>query len=656
MARPVSKLAPMVKLFLALALLAAAVAALHATRNVWVRHLAGPLRRRMEEKGLRLEVGELFLDGRYDLFVRNTRLEDPAQGVLTIHGARVTGLVAAARARDAAPLELLELAGNLRVSRDGWVAEGELEYRHDGTGTGPGLEGPVRFRDFRLVRQRELTTGTATGRLRLDATGWTLEDLELESTTGKAQGRLEARWNALEPSGRLTLDAIDARGLVSIAAAIAGRRDPWEDPELASWPGNLPEGARLGGKLERDTMGEVQGTLRALTDTSSLFLELRVSGGGELTGSTLNGRLSVVDALTLGLAASGLRLQPLGEVSLEGRLEGNVRQPALAGQLYAPRLELAAQKALGIPALPVTEVTTRFRADRQRFWWEDLKLALLSGNVKLTGALEYGAQPWTLNLRVELSGLEVSEIPDPAGGRPPLAAELGGKLGGEVKLRAKGGRDGGLVGEGTAQLHEADYRFLRRGSATLTSYGLKSPPFTGTTPLKAQLSIADRRLDVTNITGNIRSVACSGGVTLAADGGLSGQMMLDVDRAFLMQSPALAIPLAVMTAPAVQFPVTVGGTLSAPSFQTDISSVLSKFLHSATGTTAVRGVLDTLWNTMSEAPQMGSQSELDFLFGRILEGGPDSEELMEQLIDTGMSADEIRQQLEEYRRRNRKRL
>ena len=403
------------------------------------------------------------------------------------------------------------------------------------------------------------------------------------------------------------------------------------------------------GKLRVGTGGEARLTGLLRLERSRLHLEGRRDRLGDLSGTRLHGQLDLGE-LT-GLLPDGLVLEAPGDspLTLDMTLHGPPSSPAAQGTATIARLRIEGRGDPGWPALDLGEVALDAAGGAKVVQLRALGATLWGGRAELSGA----GNPWLEDGRFEgelrLRGVQVEEIPTDRQGTRGLVEHLEGSLSGEISLRGRGRDLDGLHGRGTLSLASGRFHFLRdagRGA------GLGALRVEGRGPARASLGLARGTLTVEDLEVAIPHARATGQLSVqllrGAAGRLQGTLEARVASELLARSPLLAFPAAAIDE--LRVPVHLGGTLGEPAVDADLMAAVERLVGRSVVGRTMKGAMDTLWASLG-AEEVRPGRDLDHIFARILDGGPDADELLEELIETGIRPDEIEELLDDFRRR-----
>jgi hypothetical protein len=165
--------------------------------------------------------------------------------------------------------------------------------------------------------------------------------------------------------------------------------------------------------------------------------------------------------------------------------------------------------------------------------------------------------------------------------------------------------------------------------------------------------IERRSAQLTSITARLDGIDVEGEVAVSFDGELIGEIRANLLQGYLRRSLLLAVPA--VLADRVTIPIVLGGSVRAPEVNADLARALGGLLSKNRVGDAVTGVMDEIWSTLGggsrPSPASNNEAAIDAVFDRILAGDPESDRLIDSLVEAGIDADEIRRRLDERRKR-----
>lgn len=634
----------MTRLLVAAALAATAAGLVHVFRN---RLLAGLVPRLVAELRRRFgdgaDVRSATLDERWNLRLEGVRLPLPRGVLIEIESATVSGIPGLPLPGGSSGLRVREARGLVCLVGDELPLSSlalPFVYRLDPGQTHHAVQGQVEVREGNWAHQRDDRPGTPYLNIDLhlaaDAQGWTVEHGRV--LTGDAvievsgHGPPTGAWNVRARFMGLTASLLEH--LVALA-----------DP-AAEW--GLPEEIQVTGLFEQVAGGPTHVRAEVSTPASSLVVEAHRSADAELSGK-LTGKLAVAETVALGLFGQGLHPLPNGEIMLDAALAGTTGEPGLAGTAFVASLEISAGGPADHPVYRFFDVSIPFKLSRDELVVTGLTASAVNGKLRADSTVEFGIWPVQHASDVHWDGVRVEQLPTGPQGEHALDALLRAATSGRVRLVGEGSDLELLTAEGEVQLDEPDFLFLRRLESTLSGYGLPLPPTHGTVSCRAKLAVSGGAIDVTGIEGALEGLTFSGDVRVRFDGALSGRLNVTLAPEFLVQSPVLGAGAELGP---VDLPVTIGGTLADPAVGVDVAKAVGGLLRGK-GVSNVVGAIGNILQSQPPAPAVAPPGDdLDGMLGKILEGGEEAEHLMDRLAATGISPDEVRNLVADYRRRH----
>ncbi|MBI4865127.1 MAG: hypothetical protein HY815_33440 [Candidatus Riflebacteria bacterium] len=607
-----------------------------------------------------LEVVSIQLGRDLSVVVRGVRFSLAGGQALEIREARVGGVLAALGAWDRWSLDLLFLDGSV------CGATGSTSFVVPISFTGERSGAPARLIRGRIEVRQGFVGHPAVGRdkpptfdlmgtLQIGPGGFRLCDCSAlwgdVTVSGEASGpvspgregiRAMARADRLDPAMLEHLLGLAAPGL-EVRAARAG------EPRSARW--ELPLDLTAGGTVERTPEGTWRLEARLVTASSELLLAGVRDAAGRLDGSRLTGRLSFADAAASGVLATAMRPLDPGVMSLDTRIEGQVDSPVLSGSAFAASLQVGVPGSTDRPCYPFGETTVRFQVGRHHLEWRDLTSEAFDGTLTGHGTIDLTADPAVHESHVTFDGTRLEQVPTRADGTRDLARLLRGRAFGTVHLTGRGPDLALIDGQGSCRLDQAECLFLRQLEAKLADYGLPGLPVGCTAPGKCRLLFADGWVRFLEVELTLDGARIVGDAGLSWTGDVDGQLEVALAREYLARSSLLAVPAAL--ARSVTIPVTLSGTVGRVRAEADLVTTLGRALGETKLGSAVRGVLEKLLRPDTADPS-GTDMELDRILERILAGGPDAQRLMDELIDSGYTEEQLREMLGDLRRRKRR--
>jgi hypothetical protein len=446
------------------------------------------------------------------------------------------------------------------------------------TGAGVHLRGPG---------DAELDLDTLALTLEADRHGVRWRDIE--ASAGEA--RLGGWGEVLGPGGgplsrRSPVVALRIeRAGAALLGAIAGRRAPRLPPDMV-----------VEGELSVIPAGALHGSFSLETPRSRLHLRLAIDGAGSLLGSTLRGRLSAEDAVTVGLIPSSLLRRGADLVAVDARLGGTLSRPAITGRLSATTLGLG----VGPVLIEVADASVLLDAGDHGLSWSDLHGRLYGGSVTSSGSLGRGTG--ALDALVAWSGVRVEEVPTAPSGRSAVAGVLAGASSGNVHFTRTGLTEHSLTAVGAISVADPVYSGVRRFAADLRRYGLPPVDRRGKGPLNAFLRLARGEIVIEPIAAALDGIDVEAELTIQERGDhLVGRARIHLLASYLSRSALLSLP-AVLSGK-VTIPVYVRGRPGALQVRTDALEILDGLLRGGRARGAVKGVLDGILGAVRPRPR-----------------------------------------------------
>lgn len=633
----------MTRLLLAAALAATAAGLVHVFRN---RLFAGLMPRLVAELRQRFgdaaDVRAATLDEHWNLQLEGVRLPLPRGLLIEIESATVAGILRLSLPGGLAGLRVREARGLVCLVGDDLPFSAlalPFVYRLDPGETHHAIQGQVEVREGTWAHRRDDRPGTPYLNIDLHLTagleGWTADHgrvlagdavIELEG-----HGPPTGAWNA-----RARFMGMSAP-LVEHLVALYDPGSEWTPPAEIS----------ITGLCEKVANGPLRFHAEASTPGSSVAVDAHRSVDGELSGK-LTGKLGLAEVVAQGLFSGGPAPLPNGEVMLDAALGGTVGQPTLSGTAFVAALEIAAGPPTGHPIYRFFDVSAPFKLSRDTLEITGLAAGTVSGRLLATSTVEFGIWPIQHDSQVRWEGVRVEELPTGPSGEHALDALLRAVTTGRAHVVGQGGDLDLLIADGEVTLEEPDFLFLRRLEPTLAGYGLPLPPTLSTAPCQAKLAVSGGALDLTEIRGALQGLSFTGEVRARFDCALSGRLLLTLAPGFLAESPLRGAGAGLGP---VDVPVTLGGTLAAPAVSVDVAKAVGGLLRGK-GVTGVVGAIGNIMQAARPEDPAPQGADMDRMLGAILEGGAEADRLMDRLIATGISPDEVRNLLADYHRRH----
>ena len=199
------------------------------------------------------------------------------------------------------------------------------------------------------------------------------------------------------------------------------------------------------------------------------------------------------------------------------------------------------------------------------------------------------------------------------------------------------------------------------------------------------LVFSDSATEITKLAAAVDGITLRAGGRIGHDGKLDGAASARLRGSYLRKSPLLSVPAAI--GGGITVPVYIRGTLAQPELNADVAAALREKLGTERMASSmnsafdgfrnvVDGVADGAANAFGEAanalddllgtrggdrrrdtpvaPQSArppdEDHELEALVDRCMRGGPDTDELIDRLLDAGVTTDDIARILEKRRR------
>lgn len=523
---------------------------------------------------------------------------------------------------------------------------------------------PLRVRDGRFVDTRLrgdvassdlLTLGLLPAGARLD---------EIASVDGSVDGPLrdpafdgtlrvrDVEVALLASRERVTVRFADAPALLGeLASELTSTRvrvaGDGARPSGEWW---LPRDAALTGEVAVAAFA-IDAEIGVETATSAMLAKIRVGADGALDGSTVRGRLSFADAIVIGLFRSRVRPRPIGAAKVKAALAGTSGQPVLHADLEAAALDL---EVPAIAPLPLREVSARLTVDGAGLVVRSIVARVHGGEASCEALVGFGPAFDGMQWRIRLGGVRIEEIA--LAEQRKLGAWLRGGLLGSVTLDSRG--DGPLIGNGELRVDGPEYEAIALLAPTLSRHGLSTPSPVGVAPLVCRFGFGERGVRFDGLDARVDGVAVNGWTTIDWTRVLAGRLDVQLDARVVRNHALLGIPaLFARTIPLV---VDLGGTVDDPSARLNPLQTLgvADTVDSVTSAFAELFAVprrEPSAPTPRREPPPAPSSELDAILDRILDHDPRSEDLIAQLIDRGVDADEFERLLDRRRAARRRR-
>lgn len=633
----------MTRFLVAAALAVTAAGLVHVFRNRLLApllpRLVAELRRRF---GAAADIRSVSLDERWHLVLEGVRIPLPRGVQVEVEHAVIGNVLAAGLPGGLQAARVREARGTVALVGDELPLSSlalPFIYRLDAGETHHPVQGTLEVRDGTWGHRRDERPGTPYVNVDMHVTaglmGWTVEQARV--LAGDAMVELEGH-GAPEA-------AVNLRGrFMGVAAPLIEHLLAVFDPTLEV---TVPADLQVSGLVEKVGGDALKVRAEAATAASSLVADVTLDEDRVIAGK-LTGKLALADAVRLGVPTSGVHPLPNGEVMLDAKVQGSLNDPTLSGTAFLAALELATGEPGVAPVLRFFDVSAPFELTRDRLSLNGLSANGVSGKLMATSAVQLGIWPIQHESDVRWEGVRLEQIPTGPGAHG-IGALVRGASAGQARLLGQGGDLELLTAEGEITIDDPEYLFVKRLEGTLSGYGLPVPATHGTGPCRAKLALSNGLLDVTGIRGTLAGLSFAGDVRARLDRQVSGRLTVTVEPAYLKQGGALAAGAGLGP---LDVPLLIGGTVSEPEVKVDMAKAIGGFLKGK----SMGDVMGALGNMLGGVkpvtpPKPEAESELDQMLGKILAGGPDAERLMDKLIATGISPEDVRTMLADYRRR-----
>lgn len=411
--------------------------------------------------------------------------------------------------------------------------------------------------------------------------------------------------------------------------------------------------ARL--SLER----EIRGEIALESSESALLIPLTIGAApslaeARLDGTQIRGRLAIRDAVGLGFLDGPITPRPVGSFNVRARVGGLVSAPRVEAHVDSAACRV---DVWGLIDLPLSDVEADVLLDPEAIVWKGARARLFSGEATAEGVLGFTDAFRGLDSVMECDGVVIGRLVLPSG---PVGEHVDGRLRGRLHVRRLDG--GAIGGEGTAHLSEPSYPLVRHAERQLAGVGLPLPRPRGTTPLTCTLVFSDSHATVDDLEASIEGTAVRGRGRVGYDGSLHGDASARLAGAYLAKSPLFVIPASI--AGGITVPVRIRGTLEQPRLAADVAAALRDKLGAAEISSALSGAFDGLRSAAGDAvgaldsllsgmhPQSTPDRELEAIVERCMTDDPHTDELIDRLIDAGVTSDDIVRILERRRLRS----
>lgn len=500
--------------------------------------------------------------------------------------------------------------------------------------------------------------------LELDRERLTLTSLSAEGYGTRFEGQAEHAFGGAAERPLAVIGFVDAnvelvRALASLGDAI--RLDVAQDavrPLGTRW---VAPDLRLSGRVSVEATREIRGELALETRESALIIPLTVAaaasfGEALLDGTQIRGRLATRDAVGLGMFDGPIMPRPEGSFNVSARVLGPVGKPRVEARIDSPACRV---NLWGLIDLPLSEVAAEVLLDQEAIVWKEGRAKLFSGEATAEGVLGFTDAFRGIDSVMSCDGVVIGELALPSG---PVSAHVDGLLRGRLHVRRLDG--GAITGEAAAHLSEPTYPMVRHAHRQLADVGLPPPPPHGTTPLTCTLTLTDAHATVSDLEAAIEGTAVRGAGRVGYDGSLHGEATARLRGAYLKKSPLFVIPASISGG--ITVPVHVRGTLAQPTLSADVAAALRDKLGTAEISSALSGAfdglrvaadgavgaLDSLLSGIgAKAAPAAHDHQLEAVVERCMTGDPHTEELIDRLIDAGVTSDDIVRILERRRMR-----
>lgn len=431
-------------------------------------------------------------------------------------------------------------------------------------------------------------------------------------------------------------------------------------PDDEMW---ISRDARVSGELELRRDLATRGAIALETRDTALLLSLDASADGTLDGTTLAGRVSVHDALLLGMFDTPVRPLPEGSAKIDARLVGTWSSPKLRGRIISGPMRLDAG---GVVLLDLDRVQTSFVLDEEAFVCRDLVVEAYGGFVHGEGVVGFTEAFSGYDAELTFREIRAQDLPLDRKGERRLGHDLRGVLRGELHLQRRDAQ-APMRGRGELTLDRPEYPVVGRLAGRVKELGLPLPKTAGTKPMTLELALADGGIGIAQLDATLDGLRLEGRGGVTASRALSGGATIHLSRQYLAQSALLTLPSWFTGDLAV--PVAVSGTLASPVLDANVRRAVSDALaHGPVGSVVtdvsqglasaidgVVGAVDDLLGsghakTSAKRPPDGD-AELEALVDRIMKEDPDTDRLIDALLDAGVTSDDIVRVLERRRMR-----
>ncbi|MEQ9322874.1 MAG: hypothetical protein RIF41_27160, partial [Polyangiaceae bacterium] len=257
--------------------------------------------------------------------------------------------------------------------------------------------------------------------------------------------------------------------------------------------------ARVSGELDIMRDRSARGTVALETRDTALLLSLEADVTGKLDGTTLGGRVSVHDALLLGLFETPLQPLPEGSAELESRVVGSWSSPKLRGRIRSGPLRVDAGADL---VLELDRSRTRFVFDEEAFVYRDLVVEAYGGSLSGDGVVGFTEAFAGYDAELTLREIRVQDLPLDRKGECRVGRLLRGTLSGKLHLQRRDEQTP-MRGSGDLTIDEPEYPVVAQLGPRVKELGLPLPKSAGTRPLTATLRLADGGLAIERLEATL---------------------------------------------------------------------------------------------------------------------------------------------------------
>jgi hypothetical protein len=323
--------------------------------------------------------------------------------------------------------------------------------------------------------------------------------------------------------------------------------------------------------VPRDLVGRGRMTLRgdrslradvSLTTVAGTALVLGLSvAHGRLDGSTLDGDLAAVDAISSGYLGGDYAVIGIANVDVlvvrTTELGPVVLVSARSDALVLTRADIS---------IVATNVSALMRIDSESVMWNRIEADVCEGAVRSSGVVAGTSR----QSRVSFSQVAVHELPAVAGRAP--ASLVRGFLSGSVI----GHLDGKLRVAGDVMLDEATFPALDLVRPTLARFGLRPPNEDASRPVTAVVSGTDSGIMLRDVTIDLRGATVRGALAVSLSRTLGGRAEVTLEEEYLRTSKLLTLPRVLTDR--IVVPVRIGGSLDRPAVHASFGESLGRFL------------------------------------------------------------------------------